>query len=171
MPKKAAAPRRSRVKEAHHVLEDALRKAGEDRPGDQAQVHGQVAKSLGVSPSMLYKWREPADQGSGQPNPLHRTAQLIVLTGDTRILDWLAEKAGGQFTPVETETAAGALDQAANTLVREFGLLIADVADAIADRRVTPDETQALRAKWNGLRKRAETFVRRCEKGDYGADK
>ena len=43
--------------------------------------------------------------------------------------------------------------------------------DAIADRRVTPDETQALRAKWNGLRKRAETFVRRCEKGDYGADK
>ena len=27
MPKKPAAPRRSRVKEAHHVLEDALRKA------------------------------------------------------------------------------------------------------------------------------------------------
>ena len=169
MPKKPAAPRRSRVKEAHHVLEDALRKAGEARPGDQAQVHGEVAKSLGVSTSMLYKWREPAEQGSGQPNPLHRTAQLIVLTGDTRIVDWLAEKAGGQFTPVETEPAAGALDQAANTLVREFGLLIADVADAIADRRVTPDETQALRAKWNGLRKRAETFVRRCEKGDYGA--
>jgi transposase-like protein len=171
MPKKPVAPRRSRIKEAHHVLEDALRKAGEDRPGDQAQVHGQVAKSLGVSPSMLYKWREPAEQGSGQPNPLHRTAQLIVLTGDTRILDWLAEKAGGQFTPVETESAAGALDQAANTLVREFGLLIADVADAIADRRVTPDETQALRTKWNGLRKRAETFVRRCEKGDYGVEK
>jgi hypothetical protein len=79
--------------------------------------------------------------------------------------------AGGQFTPVETEPAAGALDQAANTLVREFGLLIADVADAIADRRVTPDETQDLRAKWNGLRKRAETFVRRCEQGDYGDGK
>ena len=94
-----------------------------------------------------------------------------MLTGDTRILDWLAEKAGGQFTPVETEPAAGALDQAANKLVREFGLLIADVADAIADRRVTPDETQELRTKWNGLRKRAETFVRRCEKGDYGAEK
>ena len=51
------------------------------------------------------------------------------------------------------------------------GLLIADVADAIADRRVTPDETQDLRAKWNGLRKRAETFVRRCEQGDYGDGK
>ncbi len=45
------------------------------------------------------------------------------------------------------------------------------MADAIADRRVTPDETQALRTKWNGLRKRAETFVRRCEQGDYGAEK
>ena len=45
------------------------------------------------------------------------------------------------------------------------------MADAIADRRVTPDETQDLRAKWNGLRKRAETFVRRCEQGDYGDGK
>jgi len=168
MPKKPAAPRRSRIKEAHHVLEDALRMAGEARAGDQAQVHGQVARSLGVSPSMLYKWREPADQGSGQPNPLQRTAQLIVLTGDTRILDWLAEKAGGQFFPVETEPGAGALDQAANTLVREFGLLIADVADTIADHRVTADETQELREKWDGIRKRTEAFVRRCEKGDFG---
>ncbi len=169
MSKKPTAPRRSAVKEAHHVLEDALRKAGGGRKGDQSRVHGEVARSLGVSPSMLYKWREPADRGSGQPNPLHRAARLIEVTGDTRIVDWLAAKAGGHFTPSEAEPAGAALDQAANALVREFGLLIAGVAEASADRRVTPEETQELRERWNSLRRRAEAFVRHCEKGGYGA--
>jgi hypothetical protein len=150
------------------VLQDALTKAGQGGAKDgQLAKHGEIAKSLGVSPSMLYKWREPAEKGSGQPNPLHRTALLIDLTGDTRIVDWLAQKAGGQFTPIEGEAPAGNLDKAANALVREFGLLIADVADAIEDHSITADETQELREKWNGIRKRAETFVRRCEKGDF----
>lgn len=170
MAKKPPAPRRSPVKEAHHVLQDALLKAGETGAADgQLTKHAAIAKSLGVSPSMLYKWREPAEQGSGQPNPLHRTALLIDLTGDTRIVDWLAQRAGGQFMPVESEKPAGDLDKDANALVREFGLLIADVADAIEDHRITADETQELREKWNGIRKRAESFVRRCEKGDFGA--
>ena len=168
MAKKPPAPRRAPVKEAHHVLQDALLKAGETGARDgQLTKHGAIAKSLGVSPSMLYKWREPADQGSGQPNPLHRTALLIDLTGDTRIVDWLAQRAGGQFTPLEADAPVGDLDKAANALVREFGLLIADVADAIEDHRMTADETQELREKWNGIRKRTEAFVRRCEKGDY----
>ena len=116
---------------------------------------------------MLYKWREPAEKGSGQPNPLHRTALLIDLTGDTRIVDWLARRAGGQFTPIEGENPGGNLDKAANALVREFGLLIADVADAMEDHRITADETQELREKWDRIRKRTEAFVRRCEKGDF----
>ena len=169
MAKKPPAPRRTPVKEAHHVLQDALLKAGQGGEGKDGQLrkHGEIAKSLGVSPSMLYKWREPAEQGSGQPNPLHRTALLIDLTGDTRIVDWLAQRAGGQFHPIENEPTTGNLDKAANSLVREFGLLIADVADAIEDHRITADETQELREKWNGIRKRAEAFVRRCEKGDF----
>jgi hypothetical protein len=163
MAKKPPAPRRTPVKEAHHVLQDALLKAGEKEAGK----HAVIAKSLGVSASMLYKWREPAEKGSGQPNPLYRTALLIDLTGDTRIVDWLAQRAGGQFTPVEGEAPGGNLDKAANALVREFGLLIADVADAMEDHRITADETQELREKWDRIRKRTEAFVRRCEKGDF----
>ena len=168
MAKKPPAARRTPVKEAHHVLQDALLKAGQGGGQDgQLSKHGEIAKSLGVSPSMLYKWREPAEKGSGQPNPLHRTALLIDLTGDTRIVDWLARRAGGQFTPVEGEAPNGNLDKAANALVREFGLLIADVADAMEDQRITADETQELREKWDRIRKRTEAFVRRCEKGDF----
>ena len=88
---------------------------------------------------MLYKWREPAERGSGQPNPLHRAARLIEVTGDTRIVDWLAAKAGGHFTPSEAEPAGAALDQAANALVREFGLLIAGVAEASAIELERPE--------------------------------
>ena len=57
MAKKPPAPRRTPVKEAHHVLQDALLKAGEKEAGK----HAVIAKSLGVSASMLYKWREPAE--------------------------------------------------------------------------------------------------------------
>ena len=170
MAKKPPAPRRTHVKEAHEVLQDALLKAdqGVAKEG-QLTKHTEIAKSLGVSPSMLYNWREPAERGSGQPNPLHRTALLIDLTGDTRIVDWLAQRAGGHFTPMDNEAGGGNLGKDANALVREFGLLIASVADATEDHRITADEAQELREKWNGIRKRAETFVRRCEKGGFGA--
>ncbi|MEI7650399.1 MAG: phage regulatory CII family protein [Verrucomicrobiota bacterium] len=171
MPKKPPAPRRTHVKEAHLVLQDALLKVGAaaDRSkGAQQKAHAEVAKKLGVSTSMLYKWREPAEKGSGHPNPLERTAILIEATGDTRIADWIAQRAGGQFTVDDPASPPAGLDKAANALVREFGLLIAEVVDAIEDHRITPDESQSLREKWNGLRKRAETFVRTCEKGDYG---
>jgi len=171
MPKKPTATRRTHVKEAHHVLQDALLQVGDTAnrtKGAQQKAHADVAKKLGVSTSMLYKWREPAEKGSGHRNPLERTAILIEATGDTRIADWIAQRAGGQFAVDDPATPPTSLDKAANALVREFGLLIAGVVDAIEDHRVAPDESQSLREKWNGLRKRAETFVRTCEKGDYG---
>ena len=175
MRKKPPAPRRTHIKEAHTCLQEALLLAGrkaaaEGASRDQTQGHAAVAKALGVSTSLLYKWREPETQGSGHPNPLERTARLIEATGDPRIMDWLAQRAGGHFTPVESEAEAAELHKAANALVREFGLLIAGVVDAIRDERVTPEETQLLRAHWDGLRKRAESFVRTCEKGGYAKD-
>lgn len=43
-----------------------------------------LAKQIGVSTSMLYKWGESAESGgSGVPNPLERLAALIEATGDT----------------------------------------------------------------------------------------
>lgn len=156
------------------MVQDALLHAGRRHAepagpkSAQLQSHASVAQALGVSTSMLYKWREPAQLGSGHPNPLERTARLIEATGDQRILDWLAQRAGGHFTPAEELTSPPELSRAGNALVREFGLLIAGVVDAIQDEKITPDETQALRERWNELRKRAESFVRTCEKGAYG---
>lgn len=173
MSKKAPAPRRKHVKAAHEVIQDALLQvggspSGAQPKGAQVEAHKRVAAAVGVSASMLYKWREPAESGSGQANPLERVAKLVVATGDGRIVDWLAQQAGGHFAHDETLEATPQLARDANALVKQFGLLIAEVVGAAEDDRITPDESQALRAKWNALRKRTEAFVRTCEKGSYG---
>jgi hypothetical protein len=173
MSKKAPSPRRTHIKEAHTVLQEALLHVG-DSPavagGKNAQVaaHKRVAAAVGVSASMLYKWREPAELGSGHTNPLERVVKLITATGDDRIVDWLAQQAGGHFVKDEAATASPLLARDANALVKQFSVIITEVISAAEDNRISPDESQALRTKWNALQKRTEAFVRACEKGAYG---
>lgn len=170
MPAKPAKRRHRPVREAHEVVEDALRLAGDTalKEGRTRQsAHADIARRLGVSPSLLYKWREAPAEGSGQPNPLDRAVGLMAATGDPRIIEWLCQRAGGRYES-ESGAAEPDLGRAANALVRDFGLLIADVVGAAEDRRIDADESRALRARWDRLRTRAETFVRTCETGGYG---
>jgi transposase-like protein len=161
--------RRRSIREAHEIIEEVLRTAGDQavKAGETRQAaHARVAKALGVSTSLLYKWREPAEAGSGQPNPLARTLSLIEATRDPRIVEWICQRAGGRF---ENESTTGEADvgRAANALVRDFGLLIADVVVAADDRRIDAEESRQLRARWDRLRARAEGFVQTCERGGY----
>lgn len=162
--------RRKHVKPAHEVVREALLHVGSRAKGRQLEAHAEVAKALGVSTSMLYKWREPSAHGSGQPNPLERAALLLEATGDLRIADWFAQRAGGHFSPEETDADGPGLANASNSLVREFSLLIAEVVGAVEDHRVTGAEARELRARWDALRKRAEGFIRACERGDYSPE-
>lgn len=170
MARKSSHRPKTAVRQSHEVIEDALRAAG-DRTvaagGTRQAAQESVARQLGVSTSLLYKWREPPSGGSGQPNPLERTAQLMAATGDLTIIDWLCQRAGGRFAP-ENPAADPDLGRAANGLVREFGLLIADVVQASEDRKVDEAESRRLRLRWDELRRRAEAFVRTCEEGGYG---
>ena len=168
MPKKPRQPARTHVKASHEVIADALLKAGGSGPeSTQQQAHRAVAKKIGISTSMLYKWRQPPSAGSGSPNPLDRTVSLIEATQDPRIAEWVAQKAGGSFSPEESNNSTTALDKAANTLTKEFALFIAEVASAAEDHHISTDETQSIRSKWNGLRQKTEVFVKACEKGQY----
>lgn len=167
---KPRAGRRQHVKPAHEVVREALLHVGKSTEGRQLDAHAVVAKALGVSTSMLYKWREPQANGSGQPNPLERAAVLLEATGDVRIADWFAQRAGGHYTPEETSADDPGLSKASNSLLREFGLLIAELVEVVEDHRVTGDEAVKLRAKWDALRKRAEGFIRACERGDYSPE-
>ncbi|MFM9148824.1 MAG: hypothetical protein ACKORI_12145, partial [Verrucomicrobiota bacterium] len=81
-----------------------------------------------------------------------------------------AQRAGGHFAPEETDARAPELSRAANSLVREFSLVIAELVDAVEDHRVSGAEAQELRGRWDALRKRAEGFIRACERGDYSPE-
>jgi len=169
MSRKAPTVRRTRIKAAHEVVEDALRHASSRAakgPTDKQAAHAAVARKLGVSTSLLYKWREPAVGGSGQTNPLERAVQLIEATGDVRIADWICQRAGGSFA-IENPATDPDLRRAANTLVRDFGLLIAEVVQATEDQVIDAEESRRLRARWDEIRARCEGFVRTCERDGY----
>ncbi len=170
MQKKPRPPAQVHVKPSHEIIAEALIKVGgAETSGAQLKAHAEVARKIGISKSMLYKWRQPALAGSGSANPLDRTVALMAATQDVHIIQWLAQKAGGTFVSEETPTATQELAKASNSLIKEFGLLIAEVVSAAEDQRISPDESQRLRNKWNGLRQKTETFVRACEKGDYSS--
>lgn len=177
MSKKSKAARQTHVKEAHVVVQEAIIHAGKfpgARLSDSAQLdaHKKIADAVEVSTSLLYKWREPPKgKGSGQPNPLDRVAKLIVATGDDRIVDWLAHKAGGHFYRDDTHPGMPELNRASNALIKEFSLLIVEVVTATEDQDINCEESQHLREAWNALRKRTENFVRACEKGNFSAGK
>ena len=177
MSKKSKSHRQTHVKEPHIVVQEAVTFAGKalaskSSDGGQLDVHKKIADAIEVSTSLLYKWREPPKgKGSGQPNPLDRVAKLIVATGDDRIVDWLAHKAGGHFLRDEAHSVAPELTRASNALIKEISMLITEVVSAVEDQEVTCEESQHLRDKWNLLRKRTESFVKACENGDFSKAK
>ena len=131
----------------------------------------QVAATLGLSLSMIYKWAEPGDPaaGSGSTNPLDRIDALIQCTDDTRLVQWVCQRAGGFFirNPKTTHPHPSYLIPATNEIVQEFADLLAVVAAAAADNQVTEKESKQIRARWEELKSVTETFVACCEEGNF----
>ena len=129
-----------------------------------------VSADLGLSTSVIYKWSEaPKDAaGSGIDNPLDRIEALIQSTGDQRLVQWICERAGGFFI-VNPKHALHPhlLIPATNQIVQEFADLLAVIATATADERITPPETKQIRARWEELKTVTEGFVAACEDGNF----
>ncbi len=132
----------------------------------------QIARDLGLSVSLIYKWAEQAGgTGSGVPNPLDRIEQLARSTGDDRIVQWICQRAGGFFirNPRAVWPHPPDLIPATNQVVQEFADLLAVVASAAADNQISGTEARAIRARWEDLKTATETFVRCCEEGNFNA--
>jgi transposase len=56
-----------------------------------------IADQMGLSVSMVYKWAEPPEQGSGATNPLDRVASLVDAADDTRMVERICAHANGFF--------------------------------------------------------------------------
>src|SRR5215510_8701200 len=74
---------------SHEVMKEVLKKTSAK----------QIAADMNLSLSLIYKWAEPPedDSGSGASSPLDRVGQLIRITSDTRIPQWVSEQANGFY--------------------------------------------------------------------------
>lgn len=150
--------------ESHEVLRRALRKT----------TPKAVASDLGVSLSLVYKWAEkPTDDGSGSKNPLDRLLQIIELSGDTGIVEWLCRQQGGHFVK-DLEHTGMDVDHvlpATQEIIGQFSDLLEHITDAAEDHSVCKQEADEIRECWDKLKSYAEAFVRACEAGTFKAMK
>jgi hypothetical protein len=130
----------------------------------------QIAADLGLSLSLIYKWAEPAQEsGSGAANPLDRLEALVRSTNDSRIVQWICERAGGFFirNPRAVWPHPHFLIPATNQVVQEFADLLSVIAQAAGDNQITPTEAASIRGRWEELKTVTEGFVRCCEEGNF----
>ena len=146
--------------ESHEVLKRALRKT----------TPKAVAAELGVSLSLVYKWAEkPTEFGSGSRNPLDRLLQIMDLSGDTGIVEWLCRQQSGHFVkdPDVSGHRTNHVLPATQEIIGRFSDLLNEISAAADDLSVTNDESVEIRQAWDKLKSYAEGFVRSCENGDY----
>jgi hypothetical protein len=125
----------------------------------------EIADSMGLSVSMVYKWAEAPEQGSGAANPLDRMAGLVESTQDVRIVEWLCTRVDGFFirNPKAKGMKSYAVVPATNRVVQEFAEMLSVIANAALDNDITTEDAGRIRLKWEDLKSVTEGFVRACE--------
>ncbi len=150
--------------DAHEVMKDVLKKTSAK----------QIAAEMGLSLSLIYKWAEPPEDvnGSGTGSPLDRVGQLIRISGDSRVAQWVCEQAGGFYIRNPQKLPPGqALIPITNDIVQEFADMLATIAISSADSVITKEEAKKIRARWEELKSVTEGFVRAAESGNFGPPK
>jgi hypothetical protein len=146
--------------QSHEVMREALKKTSAK----------QIAAAMGLSLSLIYKWAEPPEDesGSGTGSPLDRVGQLIRISGDVRVAQWVCEQAGGFYISNPKLLPTGRpLIPITNDIVQEFADMLATIATSSADSVITKEEATTIRARWEELKSVTEGFVAACEQGIF----
>lgn len=146
--------------QSHELLKEVLKKTSAK----------QIASDMGLSLSLIYKWAEPPqdETGSGANNPLDRIEQLLRITHDARIAQWVCERAGGFYiTNPKAKPHPFQLIPFTNNIVQEFADMLGVIAVAAADNQITKEEAKAIRRRWEDLKSVTEGFVQSCEQGNF----
>lgn len=105
---------------------------------------------------------------SGSKNPLDRVCALNEAAGDNRLVKWLASESGGYFVQNENSLEDPYnLSPATHEMISQFASLLGEIAHAGLDERITKDEAEQIRERWDTLKSYAEGFVNACERGDF----
>jgi hypothetical protein len=146
--------------ESHEVMREVLKKTSAK----------QIAADMNLSLSLIYKWAESpeADAASGASSPLDRVGQLLRITQDIRIAQWVCEQADGFFIRnPHNLPAAQPLIPMTNDIVQEFADMLAAIAVSSADSVITKDEAKSIRRRWEQLKSVTEGFVTAAETGTF----
>ena len=146
---------------SHEVMRDVLKKTS-------AKL---IASDMGLSLSLIYKWAEPPEDesGSGTGSPLDRVGQLIRITKDVRIAQWVCEQADGFFIRNPHNLPPNQpLIPITNDIVQEFADMLATIARSSADNVISKDEAKTIRRRWEELKSVTEGFVHAAESGTFG---
>ena len=111
----------------------------------------------------------PSDEYVGAG--LDRCAQLIRLTRDPAIIQWLCQQAGGFFVRnprIKNSHEHGSVLPAMNEIVQQFADLLEAITKAALHNSISGPEAVRIRKEWEELKTFSETFVHACEKGDFG---
>ncbi|MFQ5591719.1 MAG: phage regulatory CII family protein [Phycisphaerae bacterium] len=138
-----------------------------------------LAAAIRLSPALIYKWCQESDpenpDASGARNPLDRLAEIVRVTGDKEVVNWICHEANGFFV---ANTAYSPPDPGAellaNTqrLVKEFSQLLMTVTRSIEDDGVIePAEADRIRDAWEVFKGTVESFAVACERGVYSTPK
>lgn len=139
----------------------------------------QISSEMGLSLSLIYKWAEPpkdeadsaSDTGSGTGSPLDRVGQIIRISKDTRVAQWVCEQAGGFYIRNPLDLPPGQpLIPITNDIVQEFADMLATIATSSADSVITKAEAKNIRRRWEELKSVTEGFVRAAEGGHFGPE-
>lgn len=146
--------------DSHDIIRQAVKKVGVK----------DLATTLGVSSSLIYKWADKnCDPTGGMMNPLERIAQLFELSGDEALIQWLSQRAGGFFVrnPPSTCRKGFEVVPATQEIVQQFADLLGSISNAAIDNAITETEAGTIRDVWDELKSYTEGFVRCCEEGDF----
>ncbi|MSU73499.1 MAG: hypothetical protein EXS43_14370 [Opitutus sp.] len=147
---------------SHKVMREVLKKTSAK----------QIAADMALSLSLIYKWAEPPedDSGSGASSPLDRVGQLIRITHDSRLAQWVCEQAGGFFIRNPKQLPPDQpLIPITNDIVQDFADMLATIAISSADSVITREEAKNIRRRWENLKTVTEGFVHAAESGNFGA--
>ena len=134
-----------------------------------------LAAELKLSTALVYKWCQASDPNdpdtSGARNPLDRLADIVRVTRDTNVANWLCHEAGGFFVRNPTDLPGSVATQLLiNTqkMVTEFSQFLLTVTRSIEDDgRIEPSEAEQIRDRWEQFKSMVEAFSVACEHGVF----
>jgi hypothetical protein len=132
-----------------------------------------LAAELKLSTALVYKWCQPSDpndpDASGARNPLDRLADIIRVTGDVEVANWLCRQAGGYYVPNPDrlpDDVARELLVNTQRMVTEFSEFLLTVTRSIEDDGlIEPAESDRIRDRWELFKSMVEAFTVACERG------